>query len=175
MALSRQDIVKAAFRDRARLIAYAWSIVRDEHAAEDLFQDVAALAVEKAQTIRDEDHLAAWARQAIRFRAINPLRDAGRKPATFDPDLLDSLDHAWHQVDALDSAGMTDALRHCLSELTENNRRIVDLRYMQGLSGVDVAAQLGRKVDTVYQALTRIHRVLAGCIRRRLAEETRRA
>ena len=46
MSIDQPTAVKGLMKDRARLIAYIYAIVRDWHLAEDLFQDVSALAIE---------------------------------------------------------------------------------------------------------------------------------
>ena len=58
-----------------------------------------------------------------------------------------------------------------MGRLTPNNREIVRLRYFEGRAGAQVAEAMGRKLETVYQALARIHRTLADCVRQRLANE----
>ena len=47
MALSETIIVRVLLAERAKLLAYIWVIVRDAHLVEDVFQEVAALAVQK--------------------------------------------------------------------------------------------------------------------------------
>ena len=64
MSIDQATAVKGLTKDRARLIAYIYAIARDWHLAEDLFQDVSALAVEKHDRIVDADHLLLWARKA---------------------------------------------------------------------------------------------------------------
>jgi DNA-directed RNA polymerase specialized sigma24 family protein len=58
-----------------------------------------------------------------------------------------------------------------MSRLTLRAQQIVTLRYVQGLNGAQVAETLGRKVHTVYVALTRIHGRLRECVQSRIAGE----
>ncbi|QNN21132.1 sigma-70 family RNA polymerase sigma factor [Planctomycetales bacterium ZRK34] len=169
--MDRPSIVRQLFRDQARLIAYAWTIVRDEHMAEDLFADIAARAVEKSDEIEHADHLRGWVRAAIRLAALDHLRTSQRRGLVFDAELIEQMEAVWHEADAMAGSDLADALRECLTKLTPNARKLVDMRYREGLSGIDVARTLGRNVRSVYQALSRIHKQLATCIRHRTAGE----
>ncbi len=55
MALEQATVVRILMAERSKLLAYIWSIVRDEHAVEDVFQEVSILAVEKCGQITDEN------------------------------------------------------------------------------------------------------------------------
>jgi len=41
MTISEQDILRTLMKSRDRIAAAAWVVVRDAHAAEDIFQNVA--------------------------------------------------------------------------------------------------------------------------------------
>ena len=162
--------VKGLMNDRAKLIAYLHAIVRDRHAAEDLFQEVVALAVQKHDEIQDREHLPLWARKAGRNKALESLRKKKYSPLTLDRDVLDLLEAPWITLDRLDPEDEMDHLRRCLDKLAPKTRRIVNLKYVEGLSGIQIAELVGSRVHSVYVALTRAHRSLQSCIgeRRRL-------
>jgi RNA polymerase sigma-70 factor (ECF subfamily) len=160
-------------QERAKLLAYVWAIVRDEHLAEDVFQEVSLLAVNKREEIYEEGSLLPWLRRTARHRALHALQLQKRRPVPLSETLLDSLDRCWEKYDDIPSSALADALRQCMSRLTSHARRIITLRYVQGLSGIQVAETLGRKVTTVYMALSRIHGKLRTCVQRRMADEDR--
>jgi RNA polymerase sigma-70 factor (ECF subfamily) len=171
MPLDHDTIVRALLRDRARLHAYVWAIVRDEHVAEDVFQDVSVLAIAKREEIADEAHLAAWLRKAARFESLKALRNRKSRPVAVDEQVLDLLEAQWGELDLISTHQMTHALRRCLGTLTPSARQILQLRYVQGLSGQQVAAQLHQKTHSIYVAIGRIHQRLAECMRRRMGED----
>ena len=168
MSLDQDTIVRALFRERVKLSGYIWGIVRDSHLAEDVFQDVCISAIKSRDQIDDEQHLLAWSRRVARHRAIDLLRKHERTPLLLDNSVLEMIEAAWSVDDHVPSTDRLDALRFCLGKLTANNQRIVKLRYVDGLRGTEVAEALGRKVDAVYKALSRIHVSLVECGRRRL-------
>jgi RNA polymerase sigma-70 factor (ECF subfamily) len=165
MALEQERLLVVLLRERTRLLAYIRAIVRDAHLAEDVFQEAFALALRSREEISDEPHLLAWVRRAARFRAINVLRQ--RQRLVFDEALLDQLEARWSELDQ-PAADRVDALHHCIEELTPHSRELLRLRYGENIKGQALADQLRRNLNTVYVALSRIHRALAECIRRRL-------
>ena len=159
--------VQALIRDRARLLGYLWAIVRDHHLADDLFQEVAVLAMERAAEINGEDHLLLWARKAARFKALEALRRKAFRMMSLDEDVLDALEAEWDRVNRPAGDEEADHLRFCMEQLLPRARTIVHLRFTEGLSGARVAEILNLKVASVYVSLARIYRALADCIRRR--------
>ncbi len=80
------------------------------------------------------------------------------------------------EFDAYDNIGWYDIeidyLRSCLETLSPKARKVVNLKYVEGLSGVQIAELVGSKVHSVYVSLTRAHRSLEACVqKRRLREE----
>jgi RNA polymerase sigma-70 factor, ECF subfamily len=166
MALSQQAVVSRLVADRSKLLAYTWSIVRDSHAAEDVFQEVVLAAMSHADEVKDADHLMMWARRAARLRGIDWLRRQKRQPLVLDAGVLDLLEADWGRMDAQKPQLWLDALRACVAKLTDYARQLLTLRYVEGLSGIEIGRQLGRPPKTIYVALGRTYRQLEDCIQR---------
>ena len=73
-------VERALLGHRVQLLGYIGSIVRDHHLAEDIFQDVAVLAIQKAAEIEDGTHLYRWFRRTARYRASNVMRNRYQQP-----------------------------------------------------------------------------------------------
>jgi RNA polymerase sigma-70 factor (ECF subfamily) len=168
MAMGQEQVVRQLLTERDKLFAYIWAIVRDDHLAEDVFQDVTLLAMKKADEIDGPDHLPNWLRSTARHRALYALRQRGAGPI-LDADLLDMMESDWKQLDPYAADDMTDALRQCLDRLSPDARKLIEMRYRESIKPAGIAERLGRKVTTVYVTLTRAHKSLGDCIRRRLA------
>jgi RNA polymerase sigma-70 factor (ECF subfamily) len=167
MAISNEVLVRVLLRDREKLFAYCWSILRDDDLAEEIFQEVSTLAVQKRGTIQNEQHLAGWLRLAARRKALEAIRARKRMPELLDEEVLGLLESEWGAWDAKPSAAWLEALRHCLGKLNGRARELIELRYQQGLKSRQIADRLGRNVQSVYVALTRIHLKLADCVKLR--------
>jgi RNA polymerase sigma-70 factor (ECF subfamily) len=85
-----------------------------------------------------------------------------------DDDVLELLEAEWAAAPALGGARV-DALRDCLDRAPADARRLLELRYFEGRSCDEVAAESGLGLAAVYQRLSRLHRALKLCIERRLA------
>ena len=166
MSIDLKSAVKGLMTDRAKLLGYIFAIVRDRHLSEDLFQDVVTLAIQKHGEISDENHLLLWARKAARNKSLESLRKKKYRPLTLDRDVLDLLEAPWVKLDRLDAKHEMDQLRRCLGKLSPKVLRIVNLKYVDGLSGIQIAEMVGNEVHSVYVALTRAHRSLEDCIQR---------
>lgn len=163
-------IVQVLMQQRERLCAHIWTIVRDAQLVEDVLQELSVLAIEKGGDFPDDVHLIAWLRRAARLKALEALRARGRLPVYMDDALLDELERQWEQRALLSDAELIKALHDCVGTLTAGNQQILSLRYRKGKKAAEIATLLGRKVEAVYRALTRIHVALRDCVDRKRRE-----
>lgn len=166
--LSRENVTAVLLRERLALVAFLASVTRNFHLAEDVFQDVCVKAIGDESGFESTAHLMNWARLTGRNRAIDLLRVRDGKLESLSEEILSSLASVWPEAGSEIWRNKQVALERCLDRLTPNNRQIVRLRYFEGRTGSDVAAVLGRKLETVYQALARIHKSLAECMQTQL-------
>jgi DNA-directed RNA polymerase specialized sigma24 family protein len=62
--MTQERAVLILMRERVKLSAYIWSFLRNEHVAEDVFQEVSMALLGHIDEIGDEEHLIRWLRQA---------------------------------------------------------------------------------------------------------------
>lgn len=169
MPLDHETILRHLFAARQRLSATAWVIVRDAHAAEDIFQNVALKSVTREVSFEHEGALLSWATVSAKREAIDWLRK--RRPETLglEPDVLDLLDHEWQTKPSAPEGARMEALRECLDGVPANSRQLLQLRYFEGRPCQEVAGMLGAGVEAVYQRLSRLHRQLKQCVDQRLS------
>jgi len=84
----------------------------------------------------------------------------------FREEVLDKLDASWMNSDGTSTEETLSLLHRCMAELPERSRECVTLRYVNRLSGSQLAQKLGMTVASVYVTLARIHRGLRECIQR---------
>lgn len=170
MSITQQQAVQTLVADRAKILAYIWTIVRDHHVAEDIYQDVLMQAMQKHDEIDSRDHLLGWARVAARYSALDHLRKQDRQQTGLDPQVLELLEPHWQKLDDRSTRGWTDILQACMQKLSPKSQQLVDLRFWKGLSGAQVADRLGQSAHSVYVAMSRIYRKLNECMRRRMLQ-----
>jgi RNA polymerase sigma-70 factor, ECF subfamily len=166
MSLDEATIIQTLMAERARLLAYIWSIVHDAHLVEDVFQEVSLLAVGKRMELRDKQTLAVWLRRSARLISIAAMRRKGRLPLLFREEVLDKLDASWTNGNVTTTEETFDLLHRCMAELSSRSREFITLRYVNRFSGTELAEKLGMTVASVYASLARIHRNLRECIQR---------
>lgn len=171
MGLDPNSVVEVLLRERLRVVASAVGILRDVHAADDIFQQVVLQALQAREQFKERDHLIAWALRAARHRALDQLQKRGA--ICLDESVLDLLEGQWASVSHEDLSIRVESLHHCMEKLPPPARRLLQLRYVDGLRCNVVADRLGRTVDAIYQNLSRIHRQLRECIEQRLKRAER--
>ena len=171
MPLKTTVIAQILMQQHDRLFAQAWTIVRDTQLVEDTLQDLSMLAMQKGESLEDEQHLAAWLRRAVRFKALEVLKRHGRTPLVVNDAILDQFEVYWEDRQRHQDSDRLDALAACLDRLTPKNRRLLQLRYADGKKPAEIAGIVGRNVDVVYTLIARAHRSLRECIELRLRGE----
>ena len=131
---------------------YARALLRDRDAAEDLLQDVLARAWGRLHLFRAGTSLRTWLFAIMHNLHANQLRTRARKP----PPVAIVDDHPAlaarpEQDDGLELAALEDTL----ATLPDEQRAVVLLVGLEGLSYADAAAALGVPVGTV---MSRLHR-----------------
>src|SRR5262245_49010323 len=120
MGLEQNAIVQVLLRERIRISGSVMPIVRDAHAADDLFQEVALKALQTRDHFTEPEHVLAWALRAARHRAIDLLR--ARKVQYLDDSVLDLLEREWAQPSADMIGNRIEALQLCLQKLHKQSR-----------------------------------------------------
>ncbi len=168
MALDQDTAIRLLLSNRVMLLSWLRAMVRDTHLAEDLFQEVSLVVLNKCGEIQDPLCFPSWVRKVARHKVLHALRDRRRKPLIFSQELIDLFEPHWTAWDGTASGDQLYALQQCLEHLSPYARQLVRLRHEEGKSGAALAEALGRAINTVYVALSRTYRTLADCIRGRL-------
>ena len=168
--LQPENIAATLLAERMPLTALFASVTRDFHLADDVFPEVCVKALARAETFETTAHLMNWARLSGKNRAIDILRARDGRYVGLSDAMLALLADEWPEQSRTDST--QEALSQCITQITPNNRELLRLRYFERRNCADVAAIMGRKIETVYQALARLHKALGDCIRARLQTDS---
>jgi RNA polymerase sigma-70 factor (ECF subfamily) len=167
--LAADHITAVLFGERLPLTAYIATVTHDFHVAEDIFQEVCVKAVSRSSEFESAEHLVNWARAVGKNRGIDVLRSRDGRSAGLSDKVLATLAHEWPRRSA-ETDGLVESLTACLERLTANNRELLRLRYFERHACLEVARLMGKKLETVYQALARVHKALGDCVRNRMRE-----
>lgn len=170
----RVELVRLLTRVQSTVQSYAYAIVRDFHAAEDVYQEVALVVAERWEEAPGEpERVLAWIREITRRKALEARRGRRRMPPTLSEGALVSLGDHFGAPDPGRQArsGLEAVLAACLRKLTATARRVVEARYSESVSCEDIAGRIGRSVQSVYSLLKRSRLALTECVERSLAAE----
>lgn len=164
---SYEDAFRHVVAHMTMLRAYLRVIVRDPELTEDVLSDVAVEIARSWERFDRERPFAEWARGIARRVALASLRKRSSQPALLDPEVLDAVGA---ELDTLGNQAQLEerkvALRECLDKLSGPNRRLVELRYFQNQSYVDISRLLKRSMNALYAAFSRVHGALSDCVKR---------
>lgn len=119
------------------------SLVKDQYEAEDITQNIFAKLMKAINKYEPREvPFAAWIMRVARNAALDHLR-ARRAVPTEEVRLTDSGQAQMGQERSRD-------LRHALEELPEDQREVLILRHIAGLSPVEIAATLEKSESSVH-------------------------
>ena len=114
---------------------------------------------------RDPAATRAYLRTIARNRLLKEYRRRGNRPP------MEDLEHAevvWREYEADDGGQrFRELLERCLGELRDDARRVLRLRYGEGIARTTIAAELGLSESGVKSILVRALRRLRACVERR--------
>jgi len=124
-----------------RVRLYGLRHLRDEHAAQDLAQQVLVTTIEalRAGRLRDPEKLASFVLGMCRMTVLDLRRGAQRKERLleqFGEELLAPVHSALPSPDR-------DKLRRCVQNLKERERSVVIMTFYDEQTGADLARSLG--------------------------------
>ena len=161
--------------------AIAYGVLSDFHLAEDVVQDAFIRAFEALDSLKEPDRFRAWFAGIVKRRSIDVLRqrknpriraasleaggaDAGEGGSLGSTVSSDSRRPGQSpddsQLDAAVHAERRRQVLECISGLDENDRIIVSLKHMEGLSYREIAELMETSVSAVESRLFRARRVL---------------
>jgi len=153
------------------------SILRDEHGARDVCQEIWLSIWKNLRTFRGEAKFSTWVHPIATRRAIDHLRRRQRWFSRFIPfvsevestgdDSGDRLSAAPEPVDTadprhnLEETERAARFERAIAALPPKHRAVLALREVQGLSYDEIASQLGLARGTVMSRLFHARRLLA--------------
>ena len=123
--------------------AYVQSIVRDPHEAQDITQDIFAKLIKAIRRYEERSvPFAAWITRVARNAALDHIR-ARRQIPVEEVRISDPVD------EQLGSA-RRQCLKDALAALPEEQRTVLVLRHVTGLSPEEIATRLGKSESSVH-------------------------
>ena len=171
--LSPEDgerFLKLFAENQKRILGYIYSLVPHAQNAEDICQKTSLVLWRKFYQLEPDGDFMAWACRVAYLEVCNFRRTASRDRLFFSDELL-----AYLAEDRLADLAVSNhrliALRECVKQLGPPQRELLEQAYSHEHSIRQLAERLGHAVQTVYNRLFCLRRLLFACVEKRLAVE----
>ncbi len=155
-----------------QIYGYIRSLVACRSDAEDLLQETACVLWQKFDDFRPGSSFLAWALQVARYQVLYFWQRQKRDVLQFSEGFLDAV-----TAETVTKSARLDDLQRlldeCMDKLPPADRVLIELRYGSDLPVKSLAANLGRPLSTVYDAINRIRRALIECAHQGLNQTER--
>jgi RNA polymerase sigma-70 factor, ECF subfamily len=168
----QQEFTELLATCQPRVLACIYAQLHNMHETEDVYQQACMVMWRKFATYRPETQFVKWACEIAYLEVMNHLR-LRRSRLHFTTDCVQDF-AAWENAQpiAKDDCRLL-ALYACMERLSENDRHLLELRYWEPKSIVDISAELGRTPQSVCNSLSRIRVQLMECVERSVSAEDR--
>ena len=149
---------------------FIFSLVQHHSDADDVYQQVALVMWKKFDEFEIGTNFAAWATKIAHYTARDFIRTRRRNAVTFSDEVLEAIAASYDPARCWRESMASDALAECLKKLSDKDRRFVEQCYAPDRDYAKIAADQGRSIDAVYQAISRVRKSLYWCVKQRLAQ-----
>jgi RNA polymerase sigma-70 factor, ECF subfamily len=154
-----------------RVYLYILSMIPHPLEAEEILQDTNLVIWKKAQQFEAGTNFFAWACQIAHYEILKFRKKRSRDKHQFSDDFVAQVAEAVKENQEIFEL-RRNALTYCLGKLRKKDLELIQRRYQASNQGKDLADELGRPANSVYQSLGRVRRTLFECINRYIAAES---
>ncbi len=165
------EFVRLLAEHQFGLYAYILSLLSNCADADDVMQETSVALWEMFDSYESGTDFRAWACRVAYYRVLKFRERCQGTPFAVSDEFLDRVAAvSFERHDELEHR--RQALIECMKKLRDRDRELLEHRYDASQPTLKRIAELvGRPVNTVYKAMSRIHRTLFECVQRRLAQE----
>jgi RNA polymerase sigma-70 factor, ECF subfamily len=170
--VDKDNFFQLYLQSQKRLYTYILMLVPNSSDADDILQQTSSIMWEKFDTYNPEASFGAWAVSIAKYVVFDHYKKKRRSHVIFKDEMLEIIAESATAL-TRDSDERLALLKVCVEKLSGNDRKLIKIRYEQGLKIKDIAERVGRPVQGFYKTMNRIHNLLLNCIRRKMLTEER--
>lgn len=149
---------------QSRLRAYIAAIGIPHHAVDDLAQEAYLVLYRNPERMPEDVEPIRWLK-GVAFRlSLSYLRSSKRVAGREAVAVVQQLAEAAERTDENLAHAMQERLDLCLGQLSEKNRQLLEWRYAESRSSVEIARLLSTNENAIRIALMRIRNALRECM-----------
>lgn len=158
-------------RENSRmLMVYLRSLIRDEAAIDDLFQEAMIVAWRRLDECDLDRPFGPWLRGIASRLVMAHYRKQKKAPIALQEAVLSAVDRQFENINLLAGDTWDDkvaALRECVDALPDRQKNVISGRYFDGLQTQVVAEQFDLSLEACKKRLQRGRAMLAECLKRK--------
>ncbi|MBI9018970.1 MAG: sigma-70 family RNA polymerase sigma factor [Phycisphaerae bacterium] len=151
--------------NQQRIYGFIRMLVPQKANADDVMQETVTIMWRKFDTFALGTDFVAWGIKIAKFRIMKFRGKKKNEKIRFTDQAMDQLlakqDDTQKNVD-----DRILRLENCLKKLSDNDKRLIQMRYDMDLKPKLIADRVGRSFHGIYKSLSRIHYSLMDCVSR---------
>ena len=171
MADNHEEFVLLMTRHQRKIWWFINSLLPAPNAADDVLQETSLVMWRKWDRFDHDRAFLPWACGIARLQVFKFVRENRAKRQFLDEavmgELADVAEKRIHHLARVETRVAT--LKACIKELEDEDRKIVEARYLKSLSAKQIADQGAKPTVTVYKILARARVKLMNCVKRKIA------
>lgn len=169
-AASTEEFVRFYSKSQQRIMRFIQCLVPCHSLAEDILQETSVILWKKWPEFQRDKDFVKWACGIARLEVFRMLRQNRKSGQYLNEDVLNQVAEAAlaEAVDIDRFAAGEAALKNCIQELAQTEKRILTLRYQYEKTIVEIADECNRPKSSIHDLLAKIRARLMRCVRRRL-------
>lgn len=164
-----RNLFEILVRENSRmLMVYLRSLVRDEAAVDDLYQEAMVVAWRRLDKCDLDRPFGPWLRGIASKLVLAHYRKQKTDPIVLQEAILNVVDRHFENINLLAGDTWDDkvaALRECIDALPKRQRSVIGGRYFDGLSAAEVAERFELSLEACKKRLQRGRTMLADCLK----------
>ncbi len=164
-----RQYLRLLMSSQKRIYTYILMLVPNTADADDIMQDTVEVMWSKFDQFERGSNFAAWGVQVAYYNVMNYQRKS-RTVKKFQHELFESVADKATEIASQEDSHL-ESLRHCVSKLREKDQKLINMKYENGMTTKQLSEILDRSLDGLYRTISRIHKLLAKCIKTSLAGE----
>jgi RNA polymerase sigma-70 factor (ECF subfamily) len=159
--------VKLLSANYYRIGTYVQSQLFNNQDTDDVMQEVSSLIWKKFGQFKPGTDFLAWALAIAKFKILEFRKSKKGKHILLSDKTIELI-----EVDSKkiidDSRERINALKDCMKKLTEQDQKLLDMRYSYGITVKNIASRTGASIHVIYRNMARIKSILLNCINRKM-------
>ncbi len=156
--------VRLFAENERRIRAFLFTLLPSPDDVDEVMQEVSSVLWKKFDDLEDDSGFLSWSYVIARYEVLTYRRSKARDRHVFSEGLIQTLVEDYRNGSEHARDQRRQALEMCLSELEDEDRKLVLRAYSSGMKINQLAKQIDRTVNSLYKTMSRLRQRLFRCV-----------